>query len=232
MTTINDLYDYGLKIYQNEDYFKFSLDSILLAEFVKFHRFNTVLDLCTGNAPIPLILSQRDTTLKMTGIEIQKDIYQLATKSIQINSLTERINIINADAKDYDSPYKYDIVTCNPPYFKVSKSTLKNENEIKRTARHEVSITLEDVIKTAKKNLKENGTFYLVHRVDRFLETLELLKKYKLKPRDIVFVFTKSGQKAEFFLIEASTYKRADPKVYEIHTSNCITYKRIFEEGK
>lgn len=230
MTTINDLFDYGLKIYQDTDYFKFSLDSILLAEFVKFYRNDKILDICTGNAPIPLILTTKDSSLKIDGIEIQKEVYSLATNSIQINGLEDRIHLYNEDAKTIKLKDKYDIVTCNPPYFKVLPSSEKNASEVKRIARHEVHITLSDVIDIAKQHLKETGTFYLVHRAERFLEATSMLEEAGFGIRDIAFIFTKKDKKAEFFLIEASKYKKSDPKIYGICTENIKTYQRLFEE--
>lgn len=230
MKVLNDLFDYGLKIYQNSDYFKFSIDSILLAEFVKIAPNYKVLDICTGNAPIPLILTTKDKTLEIEGLEIQSDIYELATESVQYNDLTDRITIHNIDAKDFRSAKQYDVVTCNPPYFKVTTSSQKNEEEIKRIARHEVYIDLASVIEIGKNNLKETGTLYLVHRTERLLETINLLEKHKLGIRTLIFVFTKNDAKAEFFLVEASNYKKSDPKVYGVYTKDKTTYKGIFEE--
>lgn len=232
MTTLNDLYDYGLKIYQDTDFFKFSIDSILLAEFVNFHSHDRILDICTGNVPIPMILSQKDESLSIDGVEIQKEIYDLATKSIQINNLEDRIHILNEDIKEAPITEKYDIVTCNPPYFKVSGTSLKNENKIKQIARHEVHLTLEETVQLAAKFLKEQGKFYMVHRTERFLDTVKLLEKNKLGIRRIVFVYTKKDKKAEFFLIEASKCKKTDPKIYSIYTEGLKTYQNMFEEMK
>ncbi len=230
MTVENDLYDYGLKIYQDSDFFKFSLDSILLAEFVNARHHDRILDICTGNAPIPLILANADETLEIHGLELQSEVYNLATLSVQKNGLDERIRIFHIDAKEFQSDDKYDIVTCNPPYFEVTSSSLKNENPIKRLARHEIAITLKDTIAIAKKHLKEKGTFYMVHRTDRFLETLHLLEEAKFGIRKIAFVFTKTNAPAEFFLIEASTYKKNDPKIIGVTTKERTTYQGIFEE--
>lgn len=232
MTVLNDLFDYGLKIYQEEEFFKFSLDSLLLAEFVKYRSHDKILDLCTGNAPVPLILGQKDSTLNITGIELQENIYSLGVKSVRENKMQDRITLINGDAKTYEYNEKFDIVTCNPPYFKDKGTSLKNLNETKRIARHEIAITLEDIVAVAKRNLKETGTLYLVHRVDRFLEVINVLQNNKFGIRDIAFVFTKKNKKAEFFLIEASKYKKSDSKIYEICTEDLTTYQRIFEGGR
>lgn len=230
MRVLNDLFDYGLKIYQNSEYFKFSIDSILLAEFVKLHKNERILDICTGNAPIPMILSTKEESIHIDGVEIQKEIFDLAQKSIIENGLENKIHLFNIDAKSFLNAEKYDIVTCNPPYFKITETSEKNVNIIKRIARHEMYITLEDCIDVAKRNLKETGRLYMVHRVDRFLDTIHHLENKKFGIRKIVFVYTKD-YKAEFFLIEASRYKKNDPVVYSIYANNKKSYKNIFEEA-
>lgn len=225
----NDLFDYGYYIYQNKEYFKFSIDSILLAEFVNFKEHDTILDMCTGNAPIPMILTSKNNKLKIDAVEIQKEIYDLALKSININNLSN-INIYNCDIKDYKPIKKYDIITCNPPYFKVSNKSLLNYNKVKKIARHEVTLKLEEVISFAYDLLEESGKLYLVHRNERLLETLDLLKYKKFGIRRICFIFTKSNSNSELFLIEASKQKKSDPKVTYLNIEEIHTYKNIFKE--
>ena len=164
-SVINDLYDYGLKIYQMEDKFKFSLDSILLAEFVELKQ-NTkhIVDFCTGNAPVPLILSTK-TKAHIYGFEIQSKISKLASLSVRENSLDSQISIVNAnfsDVLEYVLPESIDAVTCNPPYFKYDKnSSLINDDEEKAIARHEITMTLEDIMVAAKYILKNKAPLYL-----------------------------------------------------------------------
>ncbi|MCI8498565.1 MAG: methyltransferase [Bacilli bacterium] len=230
MIECNDLFDYGLKIFQNSEYFKFSIDSILLAEFVKVKNGMQILDFCTGNLPIPLILSTKGKKITIDALEIQEQIYNLAKKTISRNKLESSIQVLNCDIKEYSTETKYDVITCNPPYFKVSSTSQKNENPIKRMARHEISINLEEIITHAKRFLKETGSLYLVHRVERFLETIDILEREKFGIRKVVFVNTKKGNNAEFFLIEASKYKKSDLKVWTIDVEGRSTYKNIFEE--
>lgn len=225
----NDLFDYGKYIYQDDKYFKFSLDSILLAEFVKFKKNQRILDICCGNAPIPLILSTKDESLKIDAVEIQREIFDLAQKSI-FESGFKNISIYNIDAKNYSSCDKYDIVTCNPPYFKVTEKSMLNDNIIKRNARHETLISLEQVVKVAKRNLKETGKLYIVHKVNRLLDTINYLEQNKFGVRRICFVYTSKNINAEFFLIEGELSKKNDPKVESIFIENRLTYKNIFEE--
>ena len=192
---INDLVGYeNLKIVQVNEYFNFSLDSVLLANFVNLNnKITNILDLGTGNAPIPLILSTK-TKEKIIGVEIQKEIYDLAIESVKINNLENQIEILNIDIKDLLSYYKhesFDLILSNPPYFKKLDTSILNENVIKTNARHETLINLEDLIAIASKLLINKGTFALVHRTERLAEIIEILKKYKLEPKKIRFIFPK-----------------------------------------
>ena len=203
---INDLvYFKNIKIVQNKNYFNFSLDSILLPNFVKItESTKNIMDLCTGNAPIPLVLSKK-TKSCITGVELQKEVYELAKKSIEINKLNNQINIINENVKNLDKLYEtdtFDIITCNPPYFKNSEKSIKNENIVKSIARHEIEVTLEDIMKISKKLLKNGCSLYLVHRTERFTEILELMKKYNIEPKRVRFIYPKVGKESNLFLIE------------------------------
>lgn len=171
MEVLNDILGYpNRKIYQNTDFFSFSLDSVMLSNFVTIRlRDKKILDLGTGNGVIPLILSLR-TDKPIVGVEIQKSLANLAEKSIRYNSLEAQVSIITSDMKDYvtsDTIEEYDVITCNPPYFKVNDKNFFNEQEEKMIARHEVCISLEDVIHTASRLLKNNGNFAIVHRTER-----------------------------------------------------------------
>ena len=144
---VNDLYDYGYKIVQNNNYFKFSIDTIALADFISI-RFTDkkMLDMCTGNAPIPIILSSKIS--EIYGMEIQKPIFELAHKSIKINNL-DNIKLINDNIKNWTKYFpgnNFNIISCNPPYFKYNNNALVNDNIIKSIARHEITINLEEII--------------------------------------------------------------------------------------
>lgn len=212
---LNDLYDTGFKIYQSKDYFKFSLDSLLLANFVEINFTDKlVLDLCTGNAPVPIILSE-NKKVKIYGFELQKEIYELAVKSIKVNQI-DNVEIINDDVKNslnYFPGNNFDIVTCNPPYFKYTKNSIINENEIKSIARHEIKITLENIIKIAAKQLKAKGKFYIVHRSDRLIEIINYLNKYNFGIKKLQFVYSSIDANSSMVLIEAKKDCKNDVKV-------------------
>ncbi len=207
METINDLLGYeNMKIYQNPEMFSFSLDSILLPNFVTItKKTQNILDIGTGNAPIPLILS-RKTNAKITAVEIQKDVYELAKKTIKHNKLENQINLIHADIKQiYQTmqPNYYDVITCNPPYFKVTNSSNINKNDYKTIARHEIELTLDTLCQIAKKLLKNDGSFAVVHRPERLSEILETMNKYNLIPKKIMFIHPKENHNANIVLIES-----------------------------
>lgn len=211
---INDLLNYDLKIYQNEDAFKFSIDSVLLAEFVDINlRTKNIIDFCSGNAPIPMILSTKFDK-NIVGVEIQKNIFELGDKSIKLNKINN-INYLNMDIKnvaDYFD-YKFDIITCNPPYFKYNNDSVINVNEEKAIARHEISITLEDIVSCASKILRDSGSIYLVHRPERLVEILDLFKKYHFGLRKLEFVYDNISSNSCFLLIEAKYKCKDDLKV-------------------
>lgn len=211
---LNDLLNYNLKIFQNENYFKYSIDSILLAEFVNINlKTKNILDLCTGNAPIPLVLSTK-TDKNIYGVELQQDIYELGVKSVKYNKI-KNIKLINEDAKNIldKFDFKFDIITCNPPYFKVHESSILNKNDVLTIARHEVKINLEDIISISSKLINHSGSLYLVHRCDRLIELFSILKKYNFGLRRLQFVYNNKSCDSCFILIEAKYLCKDDLKV-------------------
>lgn len=203
---INDLVYYNdLKIVQNKDYFNFSLDSVLLPNFVLLtSKTKKILDMCTGNAPIPLILSTK-TNAKIYGVEIQKEVYDLACETIKINNLDNQIQIINDNIKNLKNRFKtetFDIITCNPPYFKKKEDSIINENKIKSIARHEIEMQLEDVMIVSKALLKNEGSLVLVHRTERLIEIIELMKRHNIEPKRIRLIYPKLNNESNLVLID------------------------------
>ena len=217
MEVLNDILGYpNRKIYQNTDFFSFSLDSVMLANFVTVRlRDKEILDLGTGNGVIPLILSLR-TDKKIEGVEIQEKLYSLASKSVSYNHLDNQISIVCSDMKDYVSKNtieRFDVVTCNPPYFKVNDKNYFNDSSEKTIARHEVKISLEEVVMVASKVLKNNGTFAMVHRTERLLEIYDLFRKYHIEPKRIRFVYEFVHKPSTLVLIEGVKHGKQGLKV-------------------
>lgn len=233
-TVLNDLYDYDMKIYQNNQYFKFSVDSVLLAEFVCVRKgAKNILDLCSGNAPIPLILSKKyGNKINVDAYELQSEIYELGKNSIEINEI-KNINYFNDDIKNIDFKKKYDIVTCNPPYFIYHNEELINENEILAKARHEITTNLDEVVKIASKSIKMGGYFYMVHSSYRLVDVVLTLKKYNFGIKSIVPIYDNRNSESSLVLIEALFGGKDYVKMREpIYIDENKTYQGIFGGAK
>ena len=235
MEVINDIVGKNLKIYQDDNFFKFSLESVLLPNFVTVNlRDKMILDLCTGNAPIPLILSTK-TKAKIYGVELQKEIYGLGLKSVKLNKKTSQIELLNEDVKNLKKVFKgdtFDIITVNPPYFKVNESSYLNKNNIKANARHENTLNLEQLIKIVKYLLKNNASFYMVHRTERLIEIIDILKENNLIPKKVQFIYPYQGKESKLFMIKAVKNGNPGLKVLDslyIHNEDG-TYKDDIKE--
>ena len=201
---IDDLEYKGLKIIQNKKWFCFGIDSVLLSDFAKEIKNNsTVLDLGSGTGIISILLSKK-INAKIVGIEIQKEVYEMSKKSIILNDL-ENVDFINEDIKNLNKIIENnscDAIVTNPPYMK-KNSGIKNENEMKLISRHEIKCNIEDIIKVSSKLLKDNGELYMVHRPDRLVGIIECLRKYKIEPKKIRFVYSKKEDNSNLVLIKA-----------------------------
>lgn len=216
MERLDDILGYDdLKIYQNSEYFSFSLDSIILANYSLIRlRDKKIVDLCTGNGVIPIILSKR-TKSNIIGVEIQEKLCDLARKSILYNNLTSRISIINQDIKNYSNENlnTFDLVLCNPPYFKVESSSNFNLSYEKMIARHEIMLNLSDLCDCAKKLLKENGTFCIVHRSERLMDILSEFRKNGIEPKIVQFVYENVNKESYLVIVHGQKSGKSGLKI-------------------
>lgn len=217
MKVLNDLLWNGkLKIYQDDESFMYSLDSVLLSKFVTLNKnITNILDIGTGNAPIPLILTSL-TNANITGVEIQKKSYELAKESVSINNLNSKINLINGDINDIvnDLPNNYyDVVVTNPPFFK--SNMLISDNIEKGIARTELTLTLEDIFSICKKVLKDKGRVAIVNRPERLVDIIVSMKKYGIEPKKIRFVYPKKSKPANHVLIEGMKNGNSELKIMD-----------------
>ncbi|GIN88410.1 methyltransferase [Heyndrickxia sporothermodurans] len=205
-----------LRIIQSPSVFAFSLDAVLLARFAYLPiQKGKIIDLCSGNGVIPLLISNR-TKATITGVEIQERLYDMAVRSVQYNQLENQIRMIHGDIKDMPETLgtgKFDVVTCNPPYFSTPPRSEKNANEHLAIARHELLCTLEDVIMVSSKLLRQGGKAAFVHRPERLLDILTLMRKYRLEPKRLRFVYPKHGKEANTILVEGIKDGKRDLKV-------------------
>lgn len=202
---LDDLQRNGLKIIQKTDGFCFGMDAVLLSGFAQVRRGEHVLDMGTGTGIIPLLLSAKTEGEHFTALEIQKEIAEMAARSVTLNHLEEKIDVINGDIKEASRIFgaaSFDVVTTNPPYMNDSHG-LKNPTEVKAISRHEVLCTLEDVVREGAKILKPGGRMYMVHRPHRLIEIITAMKQYKLEPKRMKMVHPFRDKEANMVLIEA-----------------------------
>lgn len=209
---IENLQFKDLKIIQNKKGFCFGIDSVLLSNFAKDIKENSkVLDLGTGTGIIATLLCGKTKLKEIIGIEVQKEVYEMAKKSIKLNNLENKFKIINEDILNINKKLEkniFDAIVTNPPY-KKKGTGIKNEEEKKIISRHETTATLDDFIKVSKDLLKDKGEFYMVHRPDRLVDILSVMRKYKIEPKVIRFVY--SNKKSEPKLILIKGIKNANP---------------------
>ena len=202
---IDDLEFKNLKIIQNKDGFCFGIDSVLLSDFAKnIKKDSMVLDLGTGTGIIPILLCGKTKLKKVTGIELQEEVAKMAKKSIKLNNLEDKFNVINENILNLNKIYEnqtFDVIVSNPPY-KKKDTGITNENEKKIISRHEISASLEDFIKISKDLLKDKGEFYMVHRPFRLAEIMTLMCQYKLEPKRMKLVYPMIDKEPNMVLIE------------------------------
>lgn len=206
----------NLRIIQSPSVFSFSLDAVLLSKFayVPIQR-GKIVDLCTGNGAIPLFLSAR-TKADIIGVELQKRLADMANRSVEYNGLTERIQIMLGDVKEAPSKLgfeKYDVVTCNPPYFPAHEASDKNLKEHVAIARHEIHLTLEEAVRSSSQLLKQGGKAAFVHRPGRLIDIVEAMRAHRLEPKRIRLVYPKMGREANTLLIEGIKDGKPDLKI-------------------
>ena len=213
---IDDLEINNIKIIQKVDGFCYGIDSVLLSDFAKNIRNNSnVMDMGTGTGVLGFLLIAKTKINKVTGIEIQPEIADMARRSIQLNNLEEKFEIINCDINELEKHVKtesFDAIITNPPYKKLNSGKI-NDNESKLISRHEIKATLDDFVKIGFKMLKDKGTMYMVHRAERLVDILATMRKNKLEPKRIRFVYSNKDSESKLVMIEAVKNGRPSIKV-------------------
>lgn len=209
---IDDLEFKNLKVIQNTDGFCFGIDSVLLSDFAKdIKKDSKVLDLGTGTGIISILLCGKTKLKKIVGVEIQEEVFDMAKRSCYLNNLEGRFEVINRNILELDDIYEkntFDVIVTNPPY-KKKDTGLINESKKKVISRHEITAGLEDFIKVSKNLLKDKGEFYMVHRPDRLVDIMYLMRKYKIEPKILRFVFSNKDKESKLVLIKG--IKNANP---------------------
>ncbi len=202
---LDDLQRNGYQIIQNPEKFCFGMDAVLLSGFARARETDVVLDMGTGTGIIPILMEAKYRPAHLTGLEIQEESADMARRSVALNQLSEKIDIVTGDIKEADKFFasaSFDCITCNPPYM-IGQHGLTNPDAPKAIARHEILCTLEDVIRQAAKLLKPGGHFYLVHRPFRLAEIMTTMSQYKLEPKRMQLVYPYVDKEPNMVLLEA-----------------------------
>lgn len=213
---IDDLEYKGLKIIQNKKGFCFGIDSILLSDFAReIKKDSKVLDLGTGTGIISILLCGKTDLKEIIGIEIQEEVYEMAKRSIKLNKLENKIRLINEDIKKLSKLFpanSFDAIVTNPPY-KKENTGLESEDKINQISRHEIMCNIDDIAKQASYLLKSNCSIYMVHRPDRLVDIIDALRKNKLEPKSIRFIYPKINKEPNLVLIKATKFGRPFLKI-------------------
>lgn len=236
---IDDLEFKGYKIIQNSEGFCFGIDSILLSDFAKSIRNNSkVLDLGTGTGILCILLAGKTKLKEIYGIEIQQEVANMAKRSVELNSLQDKVNILNENILNLENHFEkgsFDAIVTNPPYKKLNTG-LQNENEKKVISRHEITANLEDFIKVSRNMLKDKGEFYMVHRPERLVDIVYLMRKHKIEPKQIRFVAPKIGKEPNLVLIKgvknAKEFLKFDNILYVYNEDGSYTDEILKIYGK
>ncbi len=202
---VDDLQRNHYQIIQKKKGFCFGMDAVLLSGFAQVKERQLVIDLGTGTGIIPILLEAKTRGKHFTGLEIQESIAEMAFRSVCLNRLQDRVEIVQGDIKEASRIFgkaSFDVVTSNPPYM-AGNHGIQNTNQVKAISRHEILCSLEDVVREAALLLKQGGCFYMVHRPRRLVEILCVLREYGLEPKRIKMVHPFIKDKANMVLIEA-----------------------------
>ena len=202
---VDDLHRNGYMLIQDPKRFCFGIDAVLLSGFARAEKGSKVLDLGTGTGVIPILMEAKNEDAHFTALEIQEESAEMASRSVALNGLEEKIDIVCGDIKEADKLFKaasFDVITTNPPYMN-DGGGLKNDYGPKTIARHEVLCSLDDIARVSSKLLKYGGKLFMVHRPHRLTDIMCTLRKYKLEPKVIRFVHSYVEKEPTMVLVEA-----------------------------
>ena len=208
---LDDLQLNGLELIQDPNKFCFGVDAVFLSDFVRVKPGETVLDMGTGNGIIPVLLSAKTQGKKFTGLEIQPDTAEMARRSVRLNHLEERIEIVTGDIKEAAEIFKpafFDVITTNPPYMPAEHG-LRNPDSARAIARHEVMCSLDDILRESMRLLQDKGRFYMIHRPFRLTEIMIKMNQYKIEPKRIQFIYPYIDKEPAMVLIEGERGARS-----------------------
>jgi len=201
---LDELHRNGYVIIQNPQKFCFGMDAVLLSGFAKVKEGERLLDLGTGTGILPILLEAKTEGAHFTGLEIQPESVDMAQRSVKLNHLEEKIDIVTGDIKDASKLFgasSFDVITTNPPYM-IGDHGLSSSNEAKAIARHEILCTLDDVLRESSRLLRPKGRFYMVHRPFRLAEIMNKMIRYGLEPKRMQLVYPFVDKEPNMALLE------------------------------
>ena len=236
--SLEDLQYKGLKIIQKKSGYRFTTDAVLLANFVHGVTGKKVLEVGTGSAVIAILVVAKQSPEHLTAVEIQAEVAQMATRSVEINQLQDKITVINADIKDYCKQISesFDAVVCNPPYRKVG-SGFTQEKDSLCISRHEIALNLQELFESAKRLLKFGGSLFIVHQSERLAEAFALGAKYGLEPKELQAICPRAGQSPNLFLARFVKGGKVGLKwfapivVFDEDGNYSVTVKKLYGES-
>ena len=215
--TIDDLQLDGLMLIQKKNNFKFGVDAVLLSNFAKVKKGDKILDIGTGTGIIPVLMVAKTQENHITGLEIQKDMADMAFRSIQMNKMCDRVSIVQGDIKDWDKLFgkaKFDLIVCNPPYMQ-SNAGIHNVNDAKAIARHEVKCTLEDVVRASAGLLKPYGRLAIIHRPARLVDIMVVFRDNFIEPKTLRFIHSNPTSMPSMVLIQGTKQGKKELKILQ-----------------
>ena len=210
---IDALHRNGYRIIQNEKAFCFGMDAVLLSGYAVVKPGERALDLGTGTGIIPILLEAKTAGSHFTGLEIQPEMAEMARRSVDYNGLEDKVDIVTGDIKEAAEIFKpafFDVITTNPPYM-LADHGLRNPDDSKAIARHEVLCTLDDILRESMRLLQDKGRFYMIHRPFRLTEILTKMHEYKIEPKRIQFIHPYIDKEPTMVLVEGM--RGAKPRV-------------------
>lgn len=221
---ILDLGFKNLKIYQSPEGYCFTSDSVLLANYVRCKKTDTVVEFCAGSGVISILLSKKQNPAKIYAFELQKRLYEMFLSSVKLNNLENQIFPINAKNEDFASYLangSADVVFVNPPYMEEGD---KSENKEIAIATHEIETNLESIVSSASKLLKYGGKFYMVHKADRLVDVLCSLREHKLEPKKLCIIYPNKSAEPAVFLVSATKYGKKGLRISKATFAEDVKY--------
>lgn len=213
---LDDLQINNLKLIQNPNWFCFGVDAVLLSDFAAkgIKKNAKILDLCSGNGIIPVLLTAKTENTHITGLEVQTEVAEMAKRSLALNNIEDRATMVCGDLKggvEMFGKSVFDGITCNPPY-KENHGGIQNKTDNLTIARHEILCSLEDIIKVSSTLLKPGGKLFMIHRPERLADILCLMRSYKIEPKRLRFVHPSPSKTATMILVEGA--RQGNPKLF------------------